>query len=187
MNYFATHELGIVNADPSAGTTRFDTHLGVQEAFVEVKLKDLSSDYDFVSARAGIQSFNSDFRGFIFSDQEPGLRIFGTLDDNRIQFNVAAFAMLEKDTNSGLNRFKYRNQNVFIANVYRQDFLWHGYTLQGSVHYDKDDSSFQFDRDNFLVRPAPVGVLLPHEVRAVYYGITGDGHIRPPRSDPRFL
>ena len=177
VNYFATRELGIVNADPSAGTTRFDTHLGLQEGFVEVKLKDLSSEYDFVSARAGVQSFNSDFRGFIFSDQEPGLRLFGTLDSNRYEFNVAGFAMLEKDTNSGLNRFKYRNQNVFIANLYRQDFFRHGYTIQASVHYDKDDASLQYDRNNFLVRPAPVGSVQPHEIRAVYFGLTGDGHI----------
>ena len=177
VNYLATRELGIVNADPTAGTTRFDTHLGLQEAFAEVKIRDLSESYDFVSARAGIQNFNSDFRGFIFSDQEPGLRIFGTLDSNRYQFNVAGFAMLEKDTNSSLNRMKYRNQQVFVANLYRQDFLWHGYTLQASVHYDKDDASFQFDRDNFLVRPAPVGSVLPHKIRTVYYGLTGDGHI----------
>jgi hypothetical protein len=177
ITYLATHERGIVNADPLAGTSRLDTHFGVQEAFAEVKIKDLSDSYDFVSARAGIQNFNSDFRGFIFSDQEPGLRVFGTLDSNRYQFNAAAFAMLEKDTNSGLNSFQYRHQNVFIANLYRQDFIWHGYTVQASVHYDKDDASFQFDKDNFLVRPAPVGVVQPHKIRTEYYGLTGDGHI----------
>jgi hypothetical protein len=177
LTYLATHERGIVDIDPLAGTSRYDTHFGVQEAFAEIKLKDLSDSFDFVSARAGIQSFNSDFRGFIFSDQEPGLRIFGTLDSNRYQFNVAGFAMLEKDTNSGLNSFRYRHQNVFIANLYRQDFIWRGYTIQTSVHYDKDDASFQFDTDNFLVRPAPVGAVQPHKIRTEYYGLTGDGHI----------
>src|SRR5258708_14257235 len=116
-------EHGVVNTDGRKGNTRLDAHLGVQEAFVEVKLKDLSHDYDFVSARAGIQSFNSDFRGFIFSDQEPGLRIFGNLRNNRYQYNLAYFAMLEKDTNSVLNRLDYRNQQVMIANPYRQDLL----------------------------------------------------------------
>ncbi len=86
--------------------------------------------------------------------------------------------MLEKDnTNSGLNSFQYRHQNVFIANVYRQDFLWHGYTIQASVHYDVDDASLQYDTNNFLVRPAPVGVVQPHKIRTEYYGLTGDGHI----------
>ena len=177
VNYLSVQENGVVNADPRAGTTRLDSHVGLQEAFVEVKLADLSSAYDFVSARAGIQSFNSDFRGFIFFDQEPGLRVFGSLDSNRYQFNGAYFAMLEKDTNSGLNTMQYRNQQVMVANVYRQDFFKPGYTIQASFHYDKDDPSFEFDTNHFLVRPAPVGAVTPHAVRAYYYGLTGDGHI----------
>lgn len=177
LNYLATKELGIVSADPSAGTNRFDTHLGFQEAFAEVKLRDLSDEFDFISARAGIQAFNSDFRGFIFRDQEPGLRLFGNLFSNRYQFNAAAFAMLEKDTNSGLNRFKFRKQQVLIANLYRQDLFWKGYNLQVSFHYDKDDASVEYDQNHFLVRPAPIGLVAPHSLRAYYYGLTGDGHI----------
>jgi hypothetical protein len=179
VSYLAVGETGVVNADPLAGTTRLDAHLGLQEAFVEVKLADLSHAYDFVSARAGIQSFSSDFRGLIFADQEPGLRIFGTLDSNRYQYNLAYFAMLEKDTNSGLNTMQYRSQQVMIANLYRQDFFKPGYAIQASFHYDKDDPSFQFDTDNFLVRPAPIGAVTPHAVRAYYYGLTGDGHLGP--------
>ena len=68
FNYLAVQENGIVNIDVRKGTTRYDQHAGLQEAFVEARLKNLSNDYDFVSARAGIQSFNSDFRGFIFFD-----------------------------------------------------------------------------------------------------------------------
>ena len=176
INYIHAQENGVVNIDVRKGNTRLDAHLGLQEAFVEVKLKDLSHDFDFVSARAGIQSFNSDFRGFIFSDQEPGLRIFGNLRNNRYQYNLAYFAMLEKDTNSGLNRLDYRHQQVMIANLYRQDFLKPGYTIQVSFHYDKDDPTFKFDNNNFLVRPAPVGFVKPNSVRAYYYGLTGDGH-----------
>ena len=177
FNYLAVQENGIVNIDVRKGTTRYDQHAGLQEAFAEVRLKDLSNDYDFVSARAGIQSFNSDFRGFIFFDQEPGLRLFGNLKSNRYQYNVAAFTMLEKDTNSGLNSFEYRRQQVYVANLYRQDFLKPGYTIQVSFHYDKDDPSKQFDQNHFLVRPAPIGAVKPHAIRAYYYGLTGDGHI----------
>jgi Carboxypeptidase regulatory-like domain len=177
VNYLATEDTGIVNIDPSKGTTRLDAHVGLQEAFAEVKLADLSDAYDFVSARAGIQTFNSDFRGFIFFDQEPGLRVFGTLDSNRYQYNLAYFAMLEKDTNSGLNTMQYRHQQVMVANVYRQDFFKPGYTIQASFHYDKDDPSFQFDTNDFLVRPAPIGAVTPHAIRAYYYGLTGDGHL----------
>ncbi len=178
VNYLHTQENGIVNIDVRKGNTRLDAHLGLQEAFFEAKLKDLSHDFDFVSVRAGIQSFNSDFRGFIFSDQEPGIRLFGNLRSNRYQYNLAYFAMLEKDTNSGLNRLDYRHQQVMIANLYRQDFLKPGYTIQVSFHYDKDDPSFKFDNNNFLARPAAIGNVKPHAVRAYYYGLTGDGHFR---------
>ena len=41
--------------------------------------------------------------------------------------------MLEKDTNSGLNRFDTRHQNVYIANIFRQDFIRKGYTIQGEL------------------------------------------------------
>ena len=57
-----TRERGLVNIDTRKGTNRFDTHIGLQEAFVEAKLRDLSPNYDFVSVRAGIQQFTSDFR-----------------------------------------------------------------------------------------------------------------------------
>ena len=176
INYLDVQENGIVNFDVRKGTTRLDTHVGLQEAFVEAKLFDLSSSYDFVSARVGIQSFNSDFRGFIFSDQEPGIRIFGNLRSNRYQYNLAYFAMLEKDTNSGLNTMAYRDQQVMIANLYRQDFIKPGYTVEVSFHYNKDDPSFLFDTDNFLARPAPIGLVRPHSIRAYYYGLAGDGH-----------
>jgi len=177
VNYLWTQENGIVNFDVRKGTTRLDAHLGLQEAFVEVKLKDLSNQYDFVSARAGLQSFTSDFRGFIFSDEEPGLRIFGNFDSNRYQYNLAYFSMLDKDTNSGLNTMSYRHQQVMIANLYRQDFVKPGYTMEVSFHYDKDDPSFQYDTNNFLVRPEPIGFVRPHAIRAYYYGLAGDGHI----------
>jgi hypothetical protein len=85
--------------------------------------------------------------------------------------------MLEKDANSGLNRFEYRKQQVLIGNVYRQDFIKPGYTIQASFHYNKDDPSFKFDVNNFLVRPAPIGLVKPHSIRAFYYGLTGDGHL----------
>jgi hypothetical protein len=185
LNYLAVEELGVVNVDVTKGTTRLDSHLGLQEAFAEVKLHDLGPNYDFVSVRAGIQAFNSDFRGFLFVEEQPGVRFFGNLDSNRWQYNVAYFNFLEKNTNSGLNSMALRNQQVIIANAYRQDFLFPGYTAQLSVHYNKDDASIHFDDNGFLVRPAPIGAVFssgmirPHSVHAAYLGWTGDGHIGP--------
>jgi hypothetical protein len=185
VNYLDVQELGIVNVNVNKGTTRLDSHIGLQEAFAEVKLRDLSPNFDFISVRAGIQGFNSDFRGFLFVEEQPGIRFFGNLESNRWQYNLAYFNFLEKNTNSELNSMKLRDQQVIIANVYRQDFLFQGYTAQFSVHYNKDDATIHFDDNGFLVRPAPIGavfsqgILHPHSIHAAYVGWTGDGHIGP--------
>ncbi len=185
LNYLDVQERGIVNVDVRKGTTRLDSHIGLQEAFGEVKLRDLSPNFDFISVRAGIQGFSSDFRGFLFVEAQPGIRIFGNLESNRWQYNLAYFNFLEKNTNSGLNSMALRNQQVIIGNVYRQDFLFQGYTAQFSVHYNKDDATIHYDDNGFLVRPAPIGavfsqgVLHPHSIHAAYIGWTGDGHIGP--------
>jgi hypothetical protein len=170
-------ELAIVNPDVREGLNRARTFTALQEWFVESKLMDLGPDYDFLSIRIGSQPFNSDFRGFIFFDTNRGVRLFGTRLANRDQFNVVFFSMQEKDTNSQLNTFDYRHQDVLIANYYRQDFIWPGYTTQVSLHYNHDKPSFEFDRNKFLVRPDAAGVFTPHNVNAWYLGWTGDGHI----------
>ena len=176
-NYLNARENGVVNIDVRRGTNRTDWHASLEEAFGEVKLADVNANYDFVSVRAGIQPFVSDFRGFIFSDNNLGARVFGALDNNLVQFNGAYFSMLEKDTNSGLNRFDTRHQNVYVANVFRQDFIRKGYTIQGSFHYNDDRRSIEFDRNGFLVRPAAIGDVRPHTIKVGYLGISGDGHL----------
>ena len=179
VNYLDARELGIVNVNTADGTTRLDAHAGLQEAFAEYKIHDLSPNYDFLSVRAGIQSFSSDFRGFIFVDEQPGVRLFGNLHSNRWEYNAAYFNLLEKDTNSGLNTFERRHQQVIIGNLYMQDFIKPGYTTEFSVHYNQDEPSEQYDTNGFLVRPAPVGVFQPHEIRAAYLGWAGNGHFGP--------
>ncbi|HUS10441.1 MAG TPA: carboxypeptidase-like regulatory domain-containing protein [Pyrinomonadaceae bacterium] len=176
-NYLNARENGVVNIDVRRGTNRTDTHVSFEEAFAEVKLWDVNANYDFVSVRAGIQPFVSDFRGFIFSDNNLGIRFFGAAANNRLQFNAAYFSMLEKDTNSGLNRLDTRHQNVYLANVFRQDFIRKGYTIQGSVHYNDDRRSIEYDRNGFLVRPALIGDVRPHAIKVGYLGLSGDGHL----------
>ena len=182
LNFLQTRERGLVNIDVRQGIARFDQHTGIQEAFVEAKLHDLSPNFDFISVRAGIQQFTSDFRGFLFSEEQPGIRLFGNLRSNRINYNLAYFYFLEKDTNSGLNTFNQRHQQVYIGNVYIQDFLTKGYTTEFSFHYNRDDPSIHFDENDFLVRPAPVGAvvnhgIITHGIRAYYLGWTSNGHI----------
>ena len=176
-NYLNARENGVVNIDVRRGTNRTDTHVSLEEAFGEVKLADVNANYDFVSVRAGIQPFVSDFRGFIFSDNNLARACLARLITIVIQFNAAYFSMLEKDTNSGLNRFDTRHQNVYIANIFRQDFIRKGYTIQGSFHYNDDRRSIEFDRNGFLVRPALIGDVRPHAIKVGYLGVSGDGHL----------
>jgi hypothetical protein len=176
-NYLNARETGVVNIDVRRGTNRTDTQFSLEEAFAEVKFEDVSANFDFISARVGIQPFVSDFRGFIFSDNNLGARIFGSFDNNRYQYNFAYFAQLEKDTNSGLNRFDRRQQNVYVANVFRQDFIRKGYTIQASALYNDDRRSLKFDRNGFLVRPALIGDVRPHAIKVGYVGVNGDGHL----------
>ena len=185
LNYLDVQELGVVSPDVRKGTTRFDSHIGLQEAFVEVKLHDLSPNYDFVSARAGIQEFNADFRGFLFVDEQPALRFFGDLYSDRIEYNVAYFYFLEKNANSGLNAFARRGQQVVLGNVYLQDFFFPGYTAEFIAAWNKDDPSIHYDDNGFLVRPAPIGNVInqgvgpiPHGIRVGYFGWLGSGHIK---------
>jgi hypothetical protein len=177
VNYLAVDEVGIVSPDVTKGTSRGRSWLALQEWFVESKLADLSPDYDFLSVRLGSQPFVSDFRGFLFSDTNRAVRLFGTNFSNRDQFNLTYFKQLEKDTNSELNAFGDRHQDVFIANYYRQDFIFPGYTAQWSVHYNHDGPTFHFDKNGFLVRPDPTGVAKEHTVDVTYLGWAGDGHI----------
>jgi hypothetical protein len=158
-------------------TQRTKDFVALQEAFVEIHLRDLSENYDFIASRFGNQTFNSDFRGFLFNDTETGGRIFGNYDNNRWQYNLAAFDMREKDTYSELNSLEQRDQRVLIANVYRQDAIWHGYTAQASFHANIDDGGTHYDRNGNLARPALLGDARPHEVQAYYFGWAGDGHI----------
>lgn len=177
LNHLVADELGVVSPDVRDGTGRFRKDYALEEWLLETKLADLGPDYDFVSARLGSQFFASDFRGFVFADTNRAVRLFGTRFANRDQFNLIFFDQTEKETNSLLNTFDDRHQNTFIANYYRQDFIWPGYTAQLSYHFNHDAASIEFDKNGFLVRPDPVGVFAPHEVNSHYLGLAGDGHI----------
>ncbi len=177
LNQINTKERGIVKPDVRRGTDRDDSFFAVQELFLEVHLADISPNYDFISLRAGLQPFSSDFKGFIFTDTNMGIRFFGNLQSNRNQYNLAFFDQREKDTNSGLNTSDARGQEIGIVNFYRQDFGVKGYTTQVSVHHLKDDPDFEFDENDRLSRPDAVGAFTPHEIKATYYGWAGSGHI----------
>ena len=179
-NYLGLFENGGVNPDVKEGTSRTTFDAAVQEASFEYHLVNVSTNYDFISSKIGRQPFNSDFRSLIFSDINQGVRLFGSANGNRYQYNLLYFFQAEKDTNSGLNSFDARHQHVAVANLYVQDLPVLGLTQQFSIHYDFDDgkaSGFKFDRNGFLVRPDPVGVARPHDVSVAYIGWTSEGHV----------
>ncbi len=178
FNYLDSKENNDVNVNVQQGTKRYDDHFGLQELFLEKHLFDLSAHYDFISFKGGIQPFKSDFRGFIFDDFNLGARLFGSAGSNRYQYNFAYFSLLEKDTNSELNTvFEWRDQEVFIFNLYKQDFLSLGYTTQISFHYNHDKPSVYVDENGVPVRPAVIGNTQPHDIKAYYLGWAGDGHL----------
>ncbi|MEY2884250.1 MAG: hypothetical protein RL490_1974 [Pseudomonadota bacterium] len=181
INHVDVAERRLLDVAPSRSSRRTDVFLGVQEFFLDYHLRNTSDRYDFDSIRVGIQPFSSDFRGFLFQDNQLGVRLFGNRDDNRFQYNLAAFARLEKDTNSGLNDVtrRVRDDYVFVANVYRQDLPLPGLTSQLSVTYNRnrERDSFQVDTNGFPVRPALLGDLRPREYDVVYLGYNADGRI----------
>lgn len=181
INHVQVPERRVLYVEPSKGTKRTDGFIGLQEAFIDYHFGQFDTNrFDFVSLRVGIQPFQADFRGFLFNDNQLGVRLFGNRDNNRLQFNLAYFWRIEKDTNSGLNNIAapLRKDWVFAANVYRQDFPFVGLTSQISLTYNVNrETRITTDANGFPVRPALLGDLRPRQYRVFYLGYGVDGHI----------
>jgi hypothetical protein len=180
FNYAQVPERRVLSIIPSHEMHRSDAFVGVQEAFVDYHIRNVSARYDFDSIRVGIQPFSSDFRGFLFQDNQLGVRLFGDRDNNRWQYNLAYFRRLEKDTNSGLNDVgqKLRRDELFAANLYRQDLPVPGLTSQVTAIYNRNREGGQihYDDDGFPVRPALIGDDRPRDYDVLYLGYNADGH-----------
>lgn len=179
-NYTEAEEVALLNRDPAEGKTRTDSHIALQEAFVDYHIRNVSDRYDFDSLRAGIQPFSTDFRGFLFQDNQLGFRFFGNRANNVFQYNLAWFRRLEKDTNSGLNDVseKPREDDIFIANLYIQDVPKLGFVSQFTAVYNRnrEDDEFFFNNNAFLERPASLGDERQRSYDVIYLGFNGDGH-----------
>jgi hypothetical protein len=109
------------------------------------------------------------------------VRLFGTRDNNRWQYNLAWFRRLDKDTNSGLNELGRmpRRDDVFVANAYRQDWPRLGFTSQATVvlNVNDEDQGQRYDANGFLVRPAAIGDMRARGYEVLYAGYSGDGHL----------
>ncbi len=180
VNHVQAQEAGLLRIDPTEGRTRTDRFASLQELFYDKHLRNVSDRYDFDSLRVGIQPFTSDFRGFLFIDQPFGIRVFGNRDNNHFQYNLAWFRRMEKDTNSGLNDITkpLRQDDVYVANLYRQDWPRLGFTSQATVLHNRNrEDRFHYDTNGFLVRPSFLGDLRPHRYQVTYLGVSGDGHL----------
>ena len=97
INYNQVHfdERGVVKVQPGgadiSGRVRKEGHHN-QGLFVDKHLRNVSDRYDFDSLRIGIQPITADFRGFLFLDQQLGIRLFGTRDNNIFQYNLPPFS-----------------------------------------------------------------------------------------------
>ncbi len=181
VSHAEVEELRVLHIDPRDGDTRDDAQLAMQELFLDVHIRNVSDRYDFDSVRFGIQPFSTDFRGFLFQDNQLGIRFFGSRDNNIWQYNVAWFRRLEKDTNSGLNDISDdpRDDDTVLGNLYRQDFPVRGFTSQATVVYNRNregDDGLFFDDNGFLARPATLGHELGRDYDVIYLGYNGDGH-----------
>ncbi len=183
ISYVDTKENGLVKSTPTFGTSRTDNAVGVQALFIDKHLRNVSDRFDFDSIRVGIQPFTTDFRGFLFQDSPIGVRLFGTRGNNRYQYNIAAFRRIEKETNSGLNDVSLggdalRDDDIFVANLYVQDFPTPGFTSQGVVLYNRNregDDVF-YDANGVIQRPSSLGLGRGSDYDVVYAGYNGDGH-----------
>jgi hypothetical protein len=180
-NYVDVSERRVLFVEPSKGTSRFDTWVGVQEAFIDYHFRNVSDRYDFDSIRVGIQPLQFDFRGFLFNDQNLAVRLFGNRDNNRWQYNLIGVWRLEKDTNSGLNDITASPRNDWIvhANVFRQDLPVVGLTSEASLTWNinREGQDIHIDDNGFPVRPALFGDLRGRNYDAIYLGYNADGRI----------
>lgn len=180
-NYVDVPEKRVLYVESSRKSRRNDAFVGVQEVFLDYHLRNVSDRYDFDSVRVGIQPFSSDFRGFLFQDNQLGVRLFGNRDNNRFQYNLAAFWRVEKDTNSGLNDVTQalRDDLVFVGNLYRQDLPLPGITSQFTVIYNRnrEGDAIYVDKNGFPQRPALFGNLRGRDYDVTYLGYNADGRL----------
>jgi hypothetical protein len=179
-NRINTEEVRVLNVDPALGTDRDDGFVGVQELFFLYDLRVASERYDFDEVRIGIQPFSSDFRGFLFQDNQFGVRFFGNRDNNKWQYNAAWFRRVEKDLNSGLNDITegLRDDDILLFNLYRQDWPVVGFVSQAIFAYNRNregDDQF-YDSNGFIQRPAALGREEGRDYDVGYIGYNGDGH-----------
>lgn len=162
----STLALDIRDADDvDAGNAQGDA--SIQELFGELLLWETDPYLDFGSVRLGRQAFASDFRSFIFQDNNDGIQLFGTLAESSIDWQIAFFDLVAKDPFSNLNRgFESRDQQFWAVNVFFEDLVAMGYEVELTLQGVSDDAGFEFG-----------GTQFDRKVDAYYLGFNGEGRI----------
>ncbi|MFZ9994069.1 MAG: hypothetical protein ACO3OV_05125, partial [Steroidobacteraceae bacterium] len=185
VSYVTFEERGALKSNPDFGLSRTEAVVGIQAAFVDKHLRNVGDRYDFDSLRVGVQPFTADFRGFLLNDALFGVRLFGIRNNNRVQYNLGWFQRIEKDTNSGLNNLlergmgALRDDHIFAANIYYQDWPVLGFNVQGTVvhNHNREDQKLFYDDNGVIQRPASLGLERPNAYDVTYVGGSGDGRI----------
>ena len=163
-------------------TNRFDYALGVQEAFVDYHLRNMSEPLRFRFAPRRHPAVPVRFPRLPVQDQQLGVRLFGNRDNNRFQYNLAAIWRLEKDTNSRPQRHPpdaRATTGSCTPTSIRQDFPFVGLTSQASLTWNinRERGEIEVDDNGFPVRPALIGNLRARDYDVFYLGYNVDGHI----------
>jgi hypothetical protein len=186
LNYSVVEaaERGVLEANPAQPATRREGVVGIQALYLDKHLRNVSARYDFDSLRVGVQPFTADFRGFLFQDSALGVRLFGNRRNNRLQYNLAWFRRLLKDSSTGLNNLfersgAVRDDDVLIANAYLQDFPRAGFSSEVVIaqNRNREGNERVYDDHGVLQRPAPIGTEQGRDYQVTYLGYNGDGHL----------
>ena len=55
--------------------------------------------------------------------------------------------------------------------------LFQGYDMIFNLAFNDDEASSHYNENGVITRPAPIGDLSPHAIKAGYIGFGGNGHI----------
>ncbi len=178
VNWIDAGIRSLTAARPDAREIRDDSAFGVQAMSLRRHLRTVNANFDFDAIEVGVQAFNLDPRGFLLFDNAPGVRLFGTRDANAWQYSLAWLRRFEKDTNSGLNTLDVRDEDLFAANLYRQDWPREGLISAVSILHHRDRETGTFIDDNgFKVRPVAASPGNAGDLCASWLGLGVDGHI----------
>lgn len=149
-----------------------------QEAFIDWQLAILSDYYDQINWRLGRQGFQSDFRGFLYSDVNDMSRLFGTWDENKWQYNFVVMDAVQQDPISQFLRSTLDRDQVMIGgNVFRRDVPWLGFNLMLAGFYVHDE--FKRNVDAGYLEFAAEGVIGPYGVSGAFIQAVGHDEANP--------